>query len=104
MSALYEGPVDVVAGDALLQAEARFLLWDGWWGGFLRMKSVAGAELAHEAAKCHVTVDGSRAVRVLTRRTDAGSPMLWVWGVGAAPFSSADVRRAETARRKREEK
>lgn len=96
MSALYEGPVDVVAGDAFLQADARLLLWDGWWGGFLRMKSVAGAELAHEASKCHVTVDGSRAARVLTRRTDLESPMLWVWGVGASPFSVGEARRARS--------
>lgn len=103
MTPLYEGPVDVVADDALLQGDARLLLWDGWWGGFIRMKSVGGADLVHEAAKRHVSVDGSRAARVVARRAEVGSPMLWVWGVGAAPFSAADVRRAETARRRRNE-
>lgn len=104
MSTVYEGAVEVIVDDALLQGEARLLLWDGWWGGFIRMKSVGGADLVHEATKRHLSVDGSRAARLTARRVEEGSPMLWVWGVGAAPFSSADARRAETARRKRKER
>jgi hypothetical protein len=104
VSTVYEGAVEVIADDALLQGDARLLLWDGWWGGFIRMKSVGGADLAHEAVKRHVTVDGSRAARVVARRAEEGSPMLWVWGVGAAPFSAADARRAGAARRRREER
>lgn len=96
MIRVYQGPAQVVAQDALLDADAVLIEFDGWWGGFLRMKSVAGAELVQEASTGrHVTVDGSTTARISTRRVDVDSPVLRVSGMGAAPFTAKDIRRAK---------
>jgi hypothetical protein len=84
----FEGEVLVVAGDALLNATAMLVEMDGFWGGLLTMRSVAGAELVQEAPqhKLFITVDTETPGAFTPRRTHPGSPEIRVAGKGAAPF------------------
>jgi hypothetical protein len=85
---VFEGEVLVVAGDALLNATAMLVETEGFWGGLLTMRSVAGAELVQEAPhqKLYITVDTETPGAFTARRTDPRSPVIRVTGKGAAPF------------------
>jgi hypothetical protein len=85
---VFEGEVLVVAGDALLNATALLVETEGFWGGLLTMRSVAGAELVQEAPhhKLFITVDTETPGAFTSRRTHPASAVVRVTGKGAAPF------------------
>lgn len=85
---VFEGEVLVVAGEALLNATAMLVETEGFWGGLLTMRSVAGAELVQEAPpqKLFITVDTETPGAFTARRTHPGSPVVRVAGKGTAPF------------------
>ncbi|AXH66165.1 hypothetical protein SEA_SATIS_4 [Streptomyces phage Satis] len=91
MSLTYTGPAMVVGGDALLNADAMLMEMNGWWGGFLKMRSVAGAEIVQEARERYVTVDGETPGEIITRRVHPDSPVLRVTGKGRVPFTKKDT-------------
>lgn len=83
----FEGEVLVVAGDALLNARASLVEEQGFWGGFLVMRSTAGAELVMEAphGKRFLTFDTVNPHAFSSRRTNAESPVLRITGLGQTP-------------------
>lgn len=83
----YLGEVLVVAGDALLNAKAHLIAVEGFWGGFLTMRSVAGAELVQEAAhnKKMLTFNTEDPYAFVSRRTNEESPILRITGLGNVP-------------------
>lgn len=86
---VYEGPVMVVAGqDVLLSADALLTEVAGAWGGFLVMRSVAGAELVQQAqiGQRFITVDGEKPGAFTPQRIHPNSPVIRVTGKGGAPF------------------
>lgn len=85
---VFEGEVLVVAGDALLNATALLVEAEGFWGGLLVMRSVAGAELVQEAPQHQrfITVDTETPGAFTPRRTHPDSPVVRVTGKGQAPF------------------
>lgn len=86
---IYEGPVMVVAGeDVLLNADALLTEVGGAWGGFLVMRSVAGAELVQQAPvnRRFITVDGETPGAFIPRRVHPDSPVVRVTGQGHVPF------------------
>lgn len=91
MSLIYTGPAMVVGGDALLNADAMLVECNGWWGGFLKMRSVAGAEIVQESRERYVTVDGETPGEIITRRVHPDSPVLRVTGKGKVPFARKDA-------------
>lgn len=88
VSSTYEGPVMVIADDALLNADAVLVECDGFWGGFIEMRSVAGAELVMEAhmAKRFLTFDTENPYAFVPRRTNEDSPVVRITGLGRVPF------------------
>jgi hypothetical protein len=83
----YEGEVLVVAGDALLNARAHLIAVEGFWGGFLTMRSVAGAELVQEAPHHQrmLTFNTEDPYGFVPRRTNQKSPVLRITGLGGVP-------------------
>lgn len=83
----YEGEVLVVAGDALLNAKAYLLAVDGFWGGFLTMRSTAGAELVMEAQfnNRFLTFNTRDPYPFAPRRTNEESPVLRITGLRSVP-------------------
>ncbi len=83
----YEGEVLVVAGDALLNAKAYLLAVDGFWGGFLTMRSTAGAELVMEAQfnNRFLTFNTRDPYPFTPRRTNEESPVLRITGLRSVP-------------------
>lgn len=84
---IYEGEVLVVAGDALLNAKAHLLEESGFWGGFLTMRSTAGAELVMDAHhnERFLTFDTENPHAFSPRRTNLESPVVRITGLGRAP-------------------
>ena len=87
VSGSFRGEVLVVAGDELLNAEAHLIEEQGFWGGFLTMRSVAGAELVMEAQhnKRFLTFDTETPYAFVSHRTDKESPVLRITGLRAVP-------------------
>lgn len=83
----FRGEVLVVAGDALLNAQAHLIEEDGFWGGFLRMRSTAGAELVMEAPpnKRFITFDTVNPYAFSPRRTTKESPVVRITGLTRVP-------------------
>lgn len=83
----YDGEVLVVAGDALLNAKAHLVAVEGFWGGFLTMRSTAGAELVMEARfnNRFLTFNTEDPHSFSPRRTNEESPVLRISGLRAAP-------------------
>lgn len=83
----HEGEVLVVAGDALLNARAHLVCAEGFWGGFLVMRSVAGAELVMEAQhnQRFLTFNTEDPYAFVPRRTNESSPVVRITGLGRAP-------------------
>lgn len=77
----------MVAGDALLNAEAHLIAVEGFWGGFLTMRSTAGAELVQEAPhnKRLLTFNTEDPHAFVSRRTSEGSTVLRITGLGTVP-------------------
>lgn len=88
MSRTFEGPVMVIAGEALLNADAVLVECGGFWGGFIEMRSVAGAELVMDAhmAKRFLTFDTENPYAFVPRRTNEDSPVVRITGLGRVPF------------------
>jgi hypothetical protein len=84
---VYDGEVLVVAGDALLNAKAHLVAVEGFWGGFLTMRSTAGAELVMEAQhnQRFLTFDTRNPHAFVPRRTNAESPVIRITGLGLVP-------------------
>lgn len=97
MSPAYTGPAMVVAGDALLNADAYLVECRGHWGGFLEMRSVAGAEIVQEATIRYVTTDGETPGEIITRRVHPESPVLRVTGKGRVPFEDNMKKKATSS-------
>lgn len=87
---VFHGPVMVLAEhDVLLNGDVMLVESGGYWGGFLTMRSVAGAELVQEGQpsfRTLLTIDGETPARIRTRRTAPDSPVLRVTGLGECPF------------------
>lgn len=83
----FRGEVLVVAGDALLNAQAHLIEEGGFWGGFVTMRSTAGAELVMEAQpnQRFLTFDTVNAHGFSARRTNQESPVLRITGLGKVP-------------------
>lgn len=83
----YDGEVLVVAGDALLNAKAHLVGVEGFWGGFLTMRSVAGAELVMEAGinRRFLTFNTEDPHSFSPRRTNEESPVLRITGLRSIP-------------------
>ena len=83
----YDGEVLVVAGDALLNAKAHLIAVEGFWGGFLTMRSVAGAELVMEAGinRRFLTFNTEDPHSFAPRRTNEESPVLRITGLRSVP-------------------
>jgi hypothetical protein len=83
----YDGEVLVVAGDALLNAKAHLVAVEGFWGGFLTMRSTAGAELVMEAGfnSRFLTFNTEDPHPFTPRRTNEESPVLRITGLRAVP-------------------
>lgn len=83
----YDGEVLVVAGDALLNAKAHLVAVEGFWGGFLTMRSTAGAELVMEArfSNRFLTFNTEDPHSFSPRRTNEESPVLRISGLRAVP-------------------
>lgn len=83
----YDGEVLVVAGDALLNAKAHLVAVEGFWGGFLTMRSTAGAELVMEARfnNRFLTFNTEEPHSFSPRRTNEESPVLRISGLRAVP-------------------
>lgn len=83
----YGGEVLVVAGDALLNAKAHLIAIEGFWGGFLTMRSTAGAELVMEAGinRRFLTFNTEDPHSFSPRRTNEESPVLRISGLRAVP-------------------
>lgn len=83
----YDGEVLVVAGDALLNARAHLVAVECFWGGFLTMRSVAGAELVMEAQhnSRFLTFDTENPHAFVPRRTNLESPVVRITGLGGVP-------------------
>lgn len=83
----YLGEALVVAGDALLNAKVHLIAVEGFWGGFVTMRSVAGAELVMDAPrnKRMITFDTENPYAFVPRRTNEDSPVLRITGLGAVP-------------------
>lgn len=83
----YDGEVLVVAGDALLNAKAHLIAIEGFWGGFLTMRSTAGAELVMEAGinRRFLTFNTEEPHSFSPRRTNEESPVLRISGLRAVP-------------------
>lgn len=87
MKGSYQGEVMVVAGESLLNARANLVSEGDFWGGFLVMRSVAGAELVQEALhnKRLITFNAEDPYAFVPRRTNAESPVLRITGLGGVP-------------------
>lgn len=87
MKGIYRGEVMVVAGESLLNARANLVCEGDFWGGFLVMRSVAGAELVQEALhiKRMLTFNAEDPYPFVPRRTNAESPILRITGLGRVP-------------------
>lgn len=83
----YEGEALVVAGDALLNARVHLISVDGFWGGFVTMRSTAGAELVMDApqGKRLITFDTENPYAFVPRRTNESSAVLRITGLGVVP-------------------
>lgn len=83
----YDGEVLVVADDALLNAKAHLVAVEGFWGGFLTMRSVAGAELVMEAGfnRRLITFNTQDPYAFVPRRTNEESPVVRITGLGRVP-------------------
>lgn len=83
----YDGEVLVMAGDALLNAKAHLVAVEGFWGGFLTMRSTAGAELVMEArfSNRFLTFNTEDPHSFSPRRTNEESPVLRISGLRAVP-------------------
>lgn len=83
----YDGEVLVVAGDALLNAKAHLVAVEGFWGGFLTMRSTAGAELVMEAGinRRFLTFNTEDPHSFSPRRTNEESAVLRITGLRAVP-------------------
>jgi hypothetical protein len=84
---MYDGEVLVVAGDALLNAKAHLVAVEGFWGGFLTMRSTAGAELVMEAQhnQRFLTFNTEDPYSFSPRRTNEQSPVLRITGLRHVP-------------------
>lgn len=87
MSGHFQGEVMVVANDSLLNAKAHLVSEGSFWGGFLLMRSVAGAELVQEARfnKRFLTFNGEDPYAFSVRRTNEESPILRITGLSKIP-------------------
>lgn len=89
---VYDGPVLIlVEPDCVLNADAVLVAMDGWWGGLVRMYSIAGAEIVQEAQPARdvfMTIgDSPLGSEFTSRRCSPDCPDLRVTGKGAPPFT-----------------